>query len=87
VNLSVFCSSIECNQASTFDQVNFAGVHEISIEKDLLITAGTDGSAQVSIISDQFSESSSTVPEPGTLSMMGIGVVGLAGFVRRKMNL
>lgn len=87
VNLSVFCSSIECNQASTFDQVNFAGVHEISIEKDLLITAGTDGSAQVSIVSDQFSESSSTVPEPGTLGMMGAGIVAIAGFARRKFNL
>lgn len=87
VMLSVFCNSIECDQKSTFDEVTFAGVNEISVEKDLLVTAGTDGSAQVSIIADQFSEGTSTVPEPGTLSMMGIGVIGLAGFARRKMNL
>ena len=87
VNLSVFCNSTECNQSSEFDEVNFAGVNEISIEKDLLVQAGTNGSAEVSIISDQFSEGSSTVPEPGTLGMMGAGVVALAGFARRKMNL
>jgi hypothetical protein len=87
VNLSVFCNSTECNSSSEFEEVTFAGVNEISIEKDLLVTAGTNGSAEVSIISDQFSEGSTTVPEPGTLSMMGIGVIGLAGFARRKMNL
>jgi len=87
VMLSVFCNSTECNQSSTYDQVNFAGVNEISIEKDLLVQAGTNGSAEVSIITDQFSEGTSTVPEPGTLGMMGAGVVALAGFARRKMNL
>jgi hypothetical protein len=87
VDLSVFCNSTECNQSSTYDQMNFAGVHEISVEKDVLLTAGTDGSAEVSITSDQFSESSSTVPEPGTLGMMGAGMVALAGFARRKFNL
>lgn len=87
VMLSVFCNSTACNQSSTFDEVNFAGVNEVSVEKDLLVSAGTNGSAQVSIITEQFSEGSSTVPEPGTLSMMGIGVIGLARFARRKMNL
>ncbi|MGA2905930.1 MAG: PEP-CTERM sorting domain-containing protein [Candidatus Korobacteraceae bacterium] len=83
VTLSVFDSSAG-NQL--YDQVNFAGVHEVSVEKDLLVSAGTNGSAEVSVITDQFSESS-TVPEPGTLSMMGLGVVALAGFVRRKLNM
>jgi len=87
VMLSVFCNSTECNQSSTFDQVNFAGVNEVSVEKDLLISAGTNGSAQVSIITEQFSEGSSTVPEPGTLGMMGAGIVAIAGFARRKFNL
>jgi len=84
VTLSVFDNS---TGSQLYDQVNFAGVNEVSVEKDLLVTAGTNGSAEVSVVTDQFSEGSSTVPEPGTLSMLGMGVVALAGFARRKMNL
>jgi hypothetical protein len=84
VTLSVFDNS---SGSQLFDQVNFAGVNEVSVEKDLLITAGTNGSAEVSVITDQFSEGSSTVPEPGTLGMMGAGIVAIAGFARRKFNL
>jgi len=84
VTLSVFDSSAG---QQLFDEITFAGVHEISVEKDLLVSAGTNGSAEVSVITDQFSEGTSAVPEPGTLSMMGLGVVALAGFARRKFNL
>ncbi|MFZ0311544.1 MAG: PEP-CTERM sorting domain-containing protein [Candidatus Korobacteraceae bacterium] len=84
VQLSVFDNS---TGSQLFDEVNFAGVNEVSVEKDLLITAGTNGSAEVSVITDQFSEGSSTVPEPGTLGMMGAGIVAIAGFARRKFNL
>jgi hypothetical protein len=31
--------------------------------------------------------SSSSVPEPGTLVMLGSGIIGLAGILRRKINL
>ncbi len=70
-----------------YNQVNFAGVNEISVEKDLSVSAGTDGSAEVSIITDQFSESGTTVPEPGTLGMLGLGSAAILGFARRKLNL
>jgi PEP-CTERM motif len=69
------------------DTVNFAGVNEISISKDLTVAAGTNGEATVSVLTDQFSEGSGTVPEPGTLSMLGLGGVALFGFARRKLNL
>ena len=69
------------------DSITFPGVTEISVSKDLEIQAGTNGSASVSVLTDQFIEGSSTVPEPGTLSMLGGGALALAGFARRKMNL
>lgn len=84
VTLSVFANS---SGQQLFDEVNFAGVNLVSVSKDLLITAGTNGSAEVSEITDQFSEGSGTVPEPGTLSMLGAGVLAVAGFARRKFNL
>ena len=84
VTLSVFANS---QGQQLFDQVNFAGVNLISVSKDLLVSAGTNGSAEVSLVTDQFSEGSGTVPEPGTLSMLGAGILAAAGFARRKFNL
>jgi hypothetical protein len=84
VNLSVFANG---QGQQLFDQVNFAGVNLISVSKDLLVQAGTNGSAEVSVVTDQFSEGSGTVPEPGTLSMFGAGILAIAGIARRKFNL
>lgn len=71
----------------TSETVNFAGVSEVSVEKDILLTAGTNGQASVSGVYNQFSEGGGgTTPEPSTLSMLGLGVIGVAGFVRRKLN-
>jgi hypothetical protein len=69
------------------DTANFAGVTEISVSKDLTVAAGTNGEATVSVLTDQFSEGSSSVPEPGTLGLLGVGGVALFGFARRKLNL
>jgi hypothetical protein len=70
----------------TSETVNFAGVSEVSVEKDILLTAGTNGQAEVSGVYNQFSEGAGTTPEPSTLSMLGLGVIGMAGFVRRKLK-
>jgi hypothetical protein len=40
----------------------------------------------MSYFGPNFTYSPSTVPEPGTLMMLGTGVLGLAGVVRRKIN-
>ena len=84
VNLSV-CYSATCDQ--TYDQVNFSGVTEVSVEKDLEVASGTNGSAEVSIITDQFSESTTTVPEPSSFLLLGSGILGLGALARRKLNL
>ena len=68
------------------DSATFAGVNEISISKDLTVAAGTNGLATVSVLTDNVSEGSSSVPEPGTLSMLGLGGAALVGFARRKLN-
>lgn len=84
VELHVFDSS---QGQQLFDEVNFAGVNLISVDKDLLVNAGTNGSAQVSVLTDQFSEGQGTVPEPSTITMFGTGVLALGGFARRRLNL
>jgi len=69
------------------DSVSFSGVSEISIAKDLTVAAGTNGLATVSVLSDNVTQGSSSVPEPGTLSMLGLGGAALIGFARRKLHL
>jgi hypothetical protein len=78
------CDSSSCNTLS--DTVNFAGVSEVDVEKDITVQAGTNGDASLSIVGNQFSEGATT-PEPGTLSMLGVGVLTLGGLMRRKLNL
>jgi len=80
ITLQVFDDS---SGALLSDTVSFAGVTEIDIAKDVEIQAGTNGEASLSVVTDQFSEGS-PIPEPGTLSMFGAGVLALAGFARRK---
>ena len=84
ITLTVFDDS---SGQQLVDTVNFAGVTEISVAKDLTVASGTNGEATVSVLTDQFSEGQVTVPEPGTLSMMGLGALGLLGFARRKFYL
>jgi len=53
----------------------------IAISKDINVTAGANGTATISQVTDTFS-----VPEPMTLSMMGIGLLGLGLMRRRQMG-
>jgi PEP-CTERM motif len=83
ITLTVFDDS---SGSQLVDSVSFAGVNEISVSKDLTVAAGTNGEATVSVLTDQFSEGVASVPEPGTLSMLGLGALGLFGVARRKFN-
>jgi hypothetical protein len=67
--------------------VNFLPVlSSIAISKDINVTGGSNvdhpGTATISQITDTFS---TPVPEPMTLSMMGIGLLGL-GLMRRRQQ-
>ena len=82
IKLSVFDSS---SGTQLFDSATFAGVTEIDLEKDITVVAGTNGSAAVSLVTNQFSEG--TTPEPSSIVLFGSGVLGLAGVLRRKLSI
>jgi hypothetical protein len=80
-NLKVFTDS---SGTIPFDEVSFLGVSEVGVEKDILLDAGTNGGASLSLVFNNFSESS--VPEPGSILLFGSGALALAGVLRRKLN-
>lgn len=67
------------------DSITFAPVTLVDVVKDLELTGGPNGTAVVSAVENQFSEGSTTTPEPGTLGLLGIGVVGLGAILRRRL--
>jgi len=83
LTLNVFDGS---SGSKLYDSATFAPVSEIDVEKDITLQAGTNGSASLSLVTNQFSEVTQT-PEPGTLSMLGLGVIAVAGFARRRLGI
>jgi len=64
--------------------VSFGPVSIVDVVKDIELDGGANGSAAlVSGVENQFSE----VPEPGSLMLLGSGVVGVAGMLRRRISL
>ena len=60
---------------------NFTPQTTVTIAKDLTVSAIAGGSASVS----NFTDAVSVVPEPGSLMLLGSGLIGLAGALRRKL--
>jgi hypothetical protein len=60
--------------------ISFAGSNSFLVQKDILLIGGSGGIG-VSVINQGFSSSSST-PEPASVVMMGMGLVGVIGVVR-----
>ncbi len=66
------------------DSVSFDPVSVVDVVKDITLLGGSNGSAAlVSGVQNQFSE----VPEPGSLMLLGSGIAGLAGVLRRRAKL
>ena len=72
------------NGLVAFNEVTFAGVTEVGVEKDILVDAGTNGNASLSLVFNNVSES--TTPEPGSILLFGSGALALAGVLRRKLK-
>jgi len=78
--VSVGALEISSPPGSTSDNINFVGVNSIIVEKDLILNGGSNG-ASVSIINQGYS--SSVIPEPTSMALLGIGLSGL--FTLRRL--
>jgi len=71
--------SVSGPSVAPIDTINFAGVNSIFVQKDIIVIGGSLG-AGVSIINQGFS--SSGVPEPSSMALLGIGMTGFLAFRR-----
>jgi hypothetical protein len=69
------------------DSATFAGVSTLDVHYKDVEVAGNGGFAAISAVVNAFSQdgghSGSTVPEPGSMMLLGSGLLTLAGYVRR----
>jgi len=72
--------TLTASTGSVQDSISFAGVQSITVTKDLILNAGTNGTASVSVVSQGFS--SGTVPEPSSMALLGIGMAGFFTYRR-----
>jgi hypothetical protein len=63
------------------DQVYFKGVSEVDVMKDIMLKGGDNGSAVISGVENQFSE----IPEPASLAVLGSGLIGMGGLLRKRL--
>ncbi|MFZ1134827.1 MAG: PEP-CTERM sorting domain-containing protein [Candidatus Korobacteraceae bacterium] len=79
-NLIGFCGGGLSPSSYNFLTCNIPNVSMLVFHNDI-------GTAGHWWLMDDFTYNGTTTPEPGTLLMFGSGIVGLAGILRRKINL
>jgi hypothetical protein len=63
------------------DAIFFSGAHSVQVSKDISVFAGPNGGANISVVTNTYSQSN--VPEPLSLALFGSGLVGL-GLMRKR---
>jgi hypothetical protein len=79
VNPPSFLGTLEASTGTPFDTIGGMGVQSILVSKDIFLTGGSKG-VTLSVITQAFS--STSVPEPASIALLGIGITGFLAFRR-----
>jgi hypothetical protein len=76
---------VDYQSAITSNSVTFLppGYSELTIRKDISLEGNSAGTATLSTLTQNFTEAT---PEPGTVSMVGLGIIGVAVIARRRRS-